>query len=214
MSGSHIFRAQSIGAGDAQALDHTVRHNRQRLAVAGAEQKNESDEFLTRCGSLLVLSNSPWSSAPLDHVGIEADRRDLELRDHPVHGLEDVASIVVKRSVDIAARPADRSAFAQLAVSLVQLRQTLRHRQQLRNLIIVQDDRHFYASVPFLAQFERRSRNLCLVFRHQLGRIPSLDRLQLRGIEEAHQYVVDSTRWVLAPKMAIFYAICGRYDVS
>src|SRR5215469_17733968 len=91
--------------------------------------------FLTRCGSLLVLSNSPWSSAPLDHVRIEADRRDLELRDHPVHGFEDVASIVVKRSVDIAARSADRSALAQLAVSLVQLRQTLRHRQQLRNLI-------------------------------------------------------------------------------
>ena len=157
MSRSHIFRAQSIGASDAQALNHTVRHNRQRLAVAGAEQKNESDEFLARCGSLLVLSNSPCSSAPLDHVGIEADRRDLELRDHPVHGLEDVASIVVKRSVDIAARSADRSAFAQLTVSLVQLRQTLSHRQQLRNLIIVQDDRHFYASVPFLAQFERRS---------------------------------------------------------
>jgi hypothetical protein len=35
------------------------------------------------------------------------------------------------------------------------LRQTPRHRQQLRNLIIIQDDRHFYASVPFLAQFKR-----------------------------------------------------------
>src|SRR5262249_37113490 len=151
MSGSHIFRAQSIGAGDAQTLDHAVRHNRQRLAVAGAEQKNESDEFLTRCGPLLVFPNSPWSSAPLDHVGVEADRRDLELLDHSVHGLEDVASIVVKRSVDIAARSANRSAFAQLAVSLVQLRQTLSHRQQLRNLIIVQNDRHFYASAPFLA---------------------------------------------------------------
>jgi hypothetical protein len=37
------------------------------------------------------------------------------------------------------------------------LRQTPRHRQQLRNLIIVQDDRHFYASVAFLAQFKRHS---------------------------------------------------------
>jgi hypothetical protein len=63
----------------------------------------------------------------------------------------------VKRSVDIAARSVDRSAFAQFAVSLVQLRQTPRHRQQLRNLIIIQDDRHFYASIPFLPQFERRS---------------------------------------------------------
>src|SRR6516162_3513344 len=115
MSRGHIFRAQSIGAGDAQALDHTVRHNRQRLAVAGAEQKNESDESLTWCGSLLVLSNSPCSSAPLDHVGVEADRRDPELRDHPVHGLEDVASIVVKRSVDIAARPGEDFNFDTVA---------------------------------------------------------------------------------------------------
>ena len=49
----------------------------------------------------------PLVQCPLDHVGVEADRRDLELRDHPVHGLEDVASIVVKRSdfVDSLARP-------------------------------------------------------------------------------------------------------------
>jgi len=70
------------------------------------------------------------------------------------------------------------------------------------------------SSRPNASDPQRKYSHLYLVFRHQLGRIPSLDRLQLRGIEEAHQYVVDSTRWVLAPKMAIFYAICGRYDVS
>jgi hypothetical protein len=31
-----------------------------------------------------------------------------------------------------------------------------------------------------------RPSHLCLVFRHQLGCIPSLNRLQLRGIEQAY----------------------------
>jgi hypothetical protein len=79
---------------------------------------------------------------PADHVGVQPNRGDLEARQQAVHGLEHVAAVVVRRTVDVAARPVAGFSEAHLAIGLVELREAVLHGKKVGDLGIVEDESH------------------------------------------------------------------------
>src|SRR5262249_45390307 len=140
--GRQVLRAQRISAGHTESLDDTVRHDRERLAGAGAEQQDEAAELAARCGWLLVFAQPMRAVLPPDHVGIQSDCCNLEPWQESVHGLEYVPTIIMHRAVDVAARSVARLTAAHLAVALLQSCEAVLHREKLGDLRIVQNQSH------------------------------------------------------------------------
>src|SRR5262245_1696722 len=133
-----VLRAQRVGAGDTQSLDDTVRHDRERFAVAGAEQQDEATELAAGRGWLLVLAQPMRAVLPPDNIGVQPDCCNLEPWQQPVHRLEYVPTIIVHWAIDVAARSVARLTAPHLAVGLLQLCEAVLHCEKLSDLRIVQ----------------------------------------------------------------------------
>src|SRR5581483_2550532 len=133
-----VLRAEPGACADAHVLEHAVVDDRERLAVAHAEDHDEA----AVCAGLHAIFFFGHAVGPVDDVGLHADREDADLAARALHRAPAVVAVgALRRHPDIHARTVDRVAFQKIVVAGLQRFEAAFHVEQLLDILVV-DQQH------------------------------------------------------------------------